>query len=94
MLPMPIKVNIFITAVGQSRAFLLKDEKALFPGVIGVGRSIPSAVADYVACFNEKQAVLPEVERVILSTSDVLPSKRVVKRFPELWSLLGTDALK
>ena len=92
--PVQISFNIFISTVGKTRALLLQDEKALFPEVIGVGRSIPSAIADYVACFNEKQAGLPEGERVTLSTSDLLPSKRVVKRFPDLWSFLGADTLK
>lgn len=84
---MQIRVNIYITAAGMARAFLIQDEKARYPEVIGVGRTLPSAVLDYAACFNQRQAVLPEAERTILSTADILPSRRMVRRFRELWAL-------
>ena len=46
---MQVKVNIYITAAGATRAFLIRDEEGSFPEVIGVGRSLPAAVADYAA---------------------------------------------
>lgn len=91
---MHIRVNIFITAAGKTRAFLLQDEKARFPEVIGVGRTVPAAIADYVACFNAKQAVLPEEERSIISTSDILLSRRLIRRFHEFWSQFPLEEKK
>lgn len=86
---MQVKVNIYITAAGATRAFLIRDEEGSFPEVIGVGRSLPAAVADYAACFNERQSRLPETERTRLTPSDVLPSRRMVQRFPDIWHLIG-----
>ena len=91
---MQVKVNIYITAAGATRAFLIRDEEGSFPEVVGVGRSLPAAVADYAACFNERRVLfaenrLPEAERTRLSPSDVLPSRRMVQRFPDIWHLIG-----
>lgn len=86
---MKLKVNIYITAAGATRAFLLRDEEGSYPEVIGVGRTLPSAIRDYAACFNERTSRLPETERVRISPSDILPSRKMVQHFPEIWRLLG-----
>lgn len=91
MTAMQITVHVYITASGDTRAFLLRDAQARYPGVIGVGRSLPAAVRDYADCFNAVQSILPEEERIVLSPSDVLPSRRVVRRFPEIWSVLSSE---
>ena len=88
---MQIKVNIYITAAGATRAFLLRDEGGAFPEVIGVGRSLPAAISDYASCFNSIQERLPETERIHLSPSDILPSRRMVQRFVSVWHLLGCE---
>ena len=49
---MKLKVNIYITAAGATRAFLLRDEEGSYPAVIGVVRTLPSAIRNYAACFN------------------------------------------
>lgn len=84
---MQIRVDIYITAAGATRAFLLRAEGGAYPEVIGVGRSVPAAVRDFADCFNAVQSSLPEGERVSLSPSDVLPSRRIAKHFAELWEL-------
>lgn len=60
---MQVKVNIYITAAGATRAFLLRDEEGSFPEVIGVGRTLPAAVSDYVDCFLSVRKHMPENER-------------------------------
>ena len=91
---MQVNVNIYISAAGSTRAFLLRGEEGSFPDVIGVGRSLPAAVSDYAACFNERQSRLPEAERVSLSPSDVLPSRRMVRRFSDFWHLIDCKSGK
>ncbi len=82
-------VNIYICSAGKTRAFLLRDKGGSFPEVIGVGRTIPSAILDYVACFNERLAQLPEDGRVTLQTADILLAKRLVRPFRSPWFLLS-----
>ena len=88
---MQIRVNIYITAAGTTRAFLLRDEGGAFPEVIGVGRSLPAAICDYAVCFNSLQERLPETQRIRLSPSDILPSRRMVQRFVCIWRLLDCE---
>lgn len=91
---MQITVNIYITSAGATRAFLLRDEGGSYPEVIGVGRTLPAAVADYAACFNERLSHLPESERAIISPSDIVLSRRMLQRFPEIWHLCGCESGK
>ena len=83
---MQVKVNIYITAAGATRAFLLRDEEGSFPEVIGVGRTLHATVTDYADCFQSVQKHKPENERVSLLASDVLLSRHFVRRFSTIWN--------
>ena len=91
---MTVTVNIYITSAGTTRAFLLRDEEGIYPEVIGVGRTLPSAIRDYADCFNGRPSRPGEQDSTTISPSDILPSRRVVQRFPEIWHLCGCECGK